>query len=91
MTQMQLKPQASGQSTPAGRRYIPNTRVLLIFTALALIASLTASLAAADSRSTPLMKGNTPMPLTATASGQDVPSLDNSLPDRVETFTFVLG
>jgi hypothetical protein len=75
----------------AGRRRSPGAKVFLILGEILLITCLAAALASADSQTTLVQKGNSPMQQTAAAQVKDVPPLDRLLPGRVETFTFGLG
>ena len=91
MTKLSRESDTGGRLTPAGRRRSPIGGFFLIFLALVLIKSVTASLAVADSQGTPPVKGTNSMPQAATVTVRDVPPLDKSQPSRVETFTFGLG
>jgi hypothetical protein len=85
------RPGAVLRLAAASRRRSSLTRIFLILGEIILISCLTGVLAPADSQTTQLKKGNNPMQQAATVVVQDVPPIDRSVPNHVETFTFGLG
>ena len=84
-------PEAFPRSVPAGQRRQPRGGNLLPLVSLLLITFLTAGVVYPGADTNVQEKSSLTRQQTASKQLGDVPSLDASLPSRVETFTFGLG
>jgi hypothetical protein len=91
MAKLLLKADVWARPAPTWRRRCPRTGTLWFLVGLLGLTFFAAALAPAASQSLPLEKGPIPVQQALKTSTTDVPPLDRTQPDRVETFTFGLG
>jgi hypothetical protein len=91
MAKIQLNPEALTRPAPARWRRFPGIGIPLILMGLVGLIFSAGALASAAGQSTPLEKGKNPVQQAMQTPVTNLPPLDRSQPQRVETFTFGLG